>query len=453
MCKRITFFFLYLLFAPTIVFAKSDTISTDSLLLVPNASITAHKPMVSNHTDSIANIYQKALMRVVAERNKSLLNIKNKKGFDVYSLRMGLPPTFYSSSILQQFSVEDPTIYGDPNLVRMMLVNNALANMYVNSPSIVQQTDEQVKQSGTIREDVNTSLKVETKLADNVIHAEIDPKITQEVELVTRKPNFWKFSGSGSLQFTQNYFSDNWFQGGENNYAVLGLLTLNLNYDNKKNIQWENRLEAQLGFQTTGESDTHHSMKPTNNLLRITTKLGHKAYKTLYYTAQVQGQTQIVPLYENNSNTLISNFLSPLNLTISVGMDYKFETKNKKFRGNIYLAPCSYNMRYVLKKEVAEKHGIQKDHHAYHNFGPSATINCYWQIAKNISWNSRAYWISNFKYTNIEWENTFSFDINKYMSAKLFVYPKFDDSSKNYKGENGYFMMREWLSLGLSYKW
>jgi hypothetical protein len=39
------------------------------------------------------------------------------------------------------------------------------------------------------------------------------------------------------------------------------------------------------------------------------------------------------------------------------------------------------------------------------------------------------------------------------MSAKLFVYPKFDDSSHGYKGEHGYLMMREWLSLGLNYKW
>lgn len=434
-------------------FAQSDSsavINNDTLKMKKD-SATARVTW-TNRTDSIASVYQKALMLVVAERNKSLLRTR-KISSDVYSLRMMLPPTFYSSSVYQQFSVGDPAIYADSNLIRMYLVNNALAQMYVNSPGIVNKTDEQLKQSGTIRTDVNTSLTTETKLSDKVVNVDLSANVTQDVELVTRKPNFWKFTGSGSLQFTQNYFSDNWYQGGENNYAVLGLLTLNMNYDNKQNIQWENRLEAQLGFQTTGKSDTHHSMKPTNNLLRLTTKFGHKAYKTLYYTTQVQVQTQIVPQYESNSDNLISNFLSPLNLTVSVGMDYKFETKNKKFRGNVYLAPCSYNMRYVQKKELAGRYGIEENHHAYHNFGPSITVNCYWQIAKNVSWNSRAYWISNFNYTNIEWENTFNFDINRYMSAKLFVYPKFDDSSHGYKGEHGYLMMREWLSLGLNYKW
>jgi hypothetical protein len=35
----------------------------------------------------------------------------------------------------------------------------------------------------------------------------------------------------------------------------------------------------------------------------------------------------------------------------------------------------------------------------------------------------------------------------------LFIYPKFDDSSKHYKGEHGYIMMKEWLSFGFNYSW
>jgi hypothetical protein len=110
-------------------------------------------------------------------------------------------------------------------------------------------------------------------------------------------------------------------------------------------------------------------------------------------------------------------------------------------------------MRYVDRLSLSTKHGVQEGHHAYHNFGPSITVNTYWQIAKNVSWRSRMYWISNLKYTNIEWENTFNFTINKYLSATFFVYPKFDDSSTSYKGDNGYIMMQEWLSLGLNYNW
>lgn len=436
-------------------FTVLTLISTLAFSIKDEDSTMLSKSVVWRYSvDSIADIYGKKMEELVHQRNKAIRQNTYKRPLDVYALRMSLPPTFYSSSVLQQFSAETPDIRTDRSLVRMYLVNDALASMYVNRPEIIVQTDSQVEQAGTLRDDVHGSLTTDTKLSDKVVTVDLGAEMNEGVVLVTRRPNFWKFSGSGSLQFTQNYFSENWYQGGENNYAFLGLLTLNANYDNKQNVQWENRLEARLGFQTTSESETRRSMKPTDNLLRLTTKLGYKAYKTLFYTMQVQAYTQLVPLYESNSDVIRTNFLSPLNLTVSVGFDYKFQTNNNNFRGNVYLAPCAYNMRYVSNIDLATKHGIEAGHHAYHNFGPSITVNAYWQILKNLSWNARMYWISNFTYTNIEWENTFNFTINKYLSAKLFVYPKFDDSSARYKSEGGsFFMMKEWLSLGFNYNW
>ena len=137
-----------------------------------------------------------------------------------------------------------------------------------------------------------------------------------------------------------------------------------------------------------------------------------------------------------------------------MGIDYKFETKNHKFKGNVYLAPCAYNMRYVRRMELATRYGIEEGRHAFHNFGPSITVNANWQIVQNISWSTRIFWISDFNYTNIEWENTINFTINKYLTAKLFAYPKFDDSNRKSNGEEQNFLMfKEWLSLGLSYNW
>ena len=404
--------------------------------------------------DSISEVYSSALAQLVKQRHESLQRSSENVTLNAYSMHLVMPPTFYSSSVLQQFTAdmtEGPT---DPNLMRMYMLNDAFAKMYVNKPEIVEQTDDELLQAGTLRSDVNTTLTTDSKLSNKVVAVNLGTELDEKVELVTRKPNFWKLSGSGSLHFTQNYFSENWYQGGENNYSFLGLLTLNANYDNKKNIQWENRLEARLGFQTTGESDQYHSMKPTDNLLRLTTKLGYKAYKTIFYSTQVQAQTQLVPLYEANTDIIRTDFLSPLNLTISVGIDYKFETKNHKFKGNVYLAPCAYNMRYVRRMELATRYGIEEGRHAFHNFGPSITVNANWQIVQNISWSTRIFWISDFNYTNIEWENTINFTINKYLTAKLFAYPKFDDSNRKSNGEEQNFLMfKEWLSLGLSYNW
>ena len=322
-------------------------ISSLSLVAGINEDSTRLSKKVSwrYRVDSIADLYGKTLTGLAIQSRADIAHPSSETKVDAYSLRMVLPPTFYSSSVLQQFSVNENDIYADPYLLRMYMVNDAFANMYVNNPGIVVQTDDQVEKAGTLRDDVHGSLTTETKLTDKVVNVDLGADMNEGVELVTRKPNFWKLYGSGSLQFSQNYFSSNWYQGGENYYSFLGLVTLNANYDNKQNIQWENCLETRLGFQTTGKSETRHAMKPTDNLLRLTTKLGYKAYKTIYYTTQVQAYTQLVPLYESNSDNIRTNFLSPLNLTVSVGLDYKFATKNNNFRGNVYLAPCSYNMR------------------------------------------------------------------------------------------------------------
>ena len=65
------------------------------------------------------------------------------------------------------------------------------------------------------------------------------------------RPNFWSFSGDYYLQFLQNFISDNWYRGGESNYSALGSIALNLNYNNKQRVKWDNKLEVKLGMQTS----------------------------------------------------------------------------------------------------------------------------------------------------------------------------------------------------------
>ena len=50
----------------------------------------------------------------------------------------------------------------------------------------------------------------------------------------------------------------------------------------------------------------------------------------------------------------------------------------------------------------------------------------------------------------MEWENTFTFVVNKYISTNLFLYPRFDDGVKR-DDKYGYFQFKEYVSLGFSY--
>ena len=401
--------------------------------------------------DSTAYKYGQMLTELIVMRQARIASQLPDKRPDAYSLRMALPPTFYSSSVLQQFSTSRKPVVPDVHLESMYMVNDAFANMYVNRPELVMQTDANIKQAGTLRKDVQQPLISDTKLADKVVAVDLDKELNEDVELVTRKPNFWSFPGSGELKFTQYYYSENWHKGGNNTYSMLAILRQRANYDNRQKIKWENYLEMELGFQTV--SDKYRSLKPTNNLLRLTTKLGYKAFKTVYYTTEVRASTQLVSAYDDNSKNLRTAMLSPIDLRVSVGMEYNFRSKGGAFWGKLYVAPCAYDMRYVKHDNLVGRYGIKAGKHSYHKFGPYSTLEHNWNIYKNISWTGKIYWVSNFEYTNIEWENRFRFTINKYLNAELWMMPKFDDSSRSYKGDHGYLMMSEWFALGFNYNW
>ena len=62
--------------------------------------------------------------------------------------------------------------------------------------------------------------------------------------------------------------------------------------------------------------------------------------------------------------------------------------------------------------------------------------------------------MSNFKYNIWEWENTIDFTVTKLISAKMYLYPRLDDSTDRYRDMsrfNTYLMFKEWFSLGLTY--
>jgi hypothetical protein len=183
--------------------------------------------------------------------------------------------------------------------------------------------------------------------------------------------------------------------------------------------------------------------------LRLTSKLNLKAIRNWNYTIEAQGNTQMMQHF-NGDNSLKSRFLAPMDASLTVGMDYK---KNfKKGSISIFPGPLSYKMSYVAVPELATRYGIEEGKQSRHDVGSKLEVNFNYKLAKNITYKTRFYYYTPYDYVQLDWENTFSFQVNKYISTTLFFHTRFDDHVA--RNENwGFFQFKEYLTFGLNYSW
>lgn len=384
----------------------------------------------------------KAKLDSIYTANDSLVALQKK---DVKYYRLFTPLTYDPSVVGNKIKGKN-----DDEDVTASEIETALINMYIQHPELVETTVSRLQASASKAETAPTA-PVKRKVNIVKEEAQIEESIPTEeqAQLFTFKPNFWKFSGDYRLQFMQTHISDNWYQSGESNLSMLGDVVLQLNYDNKGKVKFENKLEMKLGFQTS-ESDSVHTLKASSDLLRYTTKFGLQATKNWYYTVQGIATTQFAYGLKTNNEKIFSDFFSPITVNLSVGMDYQANWLKGKLKGSFHIAPFAYNWKYVDRLNLATQHGIDEGHHSLQDYGSQITTNLTWQPMKDFKWSTRFFWYTTYKRTEIQWENTMTFAFSKYISANLYLHPRFDDSRKRADDES-YFQFKEYLSIGFSY--
>ena len=360
--------------------------------------------------------------------------------------RLFAPVTFYHNVANKSLSLDNDEVGKDPVADA---IDAALMHIYLNRPDLVGTTETELKEAGNVRRDVEKPLKNQVKLVDKVEGPVIDTPDDVPTEILIQKPNFWTKKGDGYLQFMQNFVSNNWYKGGESNYSMVGSLTLEANYDNRNKWKWDNKLEMKLGFMHS-RSDSVHKFKSNEDLIRYTGKVGLQAAKNWYYTLQMLAYTQFTRGLKANDLNTYSDFMSPFNLNLGLGMDYKVATKDKKLNGTVNLSPIAVNYRYVDRLDLATSYGLDEGKHSLVDFGSQVTADLTWKINDVVSWKSRLYAFTSYKRTEIEWENTFALRVSKYISANLFLFPRFDDSGKK-DDDLGYLQFKEYSSIGFTY--
>lgn len=397
--------------------------------------------------------------------------------------RLIAPPTLYTSPMKRALALEgdstatdntlpaESNLPGTKDLELLDELDHLLLLTYLKNPEKVKQTEARLMENASVSEEAmkksadNAALNVPTG------EAALAPVAATNTDMVVKKPNFWKTGGNLSNQWAENYFSSNWYQGGTSNLTILSLLTLDANYNDKQKVTWNNRLEAKVGFYMNNfyksEEEGRTKIQSNTDLLRFTSTLKLKAIRNWNYSAQFMAYTQMMNMY-NNDETLKSTFLSPSYGQFSLGMDWAKTFKKGSLAINI--GAITYNFRYVMNDTVLLKSGyIPKEqrkgeaeasfHHFYRDYGTKVTIDFNYPFTKSISYKTRFFYYTPFNagnsghhYVQTEWENTFNFQVSKYLSATLFFHARFDDS-RTPDEKLKYFMFKEYLTLGFNYSW
>lgn len=384
--------------------------------------------------------------------------------------KLVVPVTYYSEAIEEAFSISDwqpkipfvkdsvlkDSVFQVPRLTHSedidRNINKQLLTFYLQYPDLVRKNENDLKGVEPLADELRRIRKPKKEKVFSLLNSSNNVEQVKEKDLLVVKPNFWKIGGSGYAQFSQNYISDNWYKGGESTVALLSGAVFQFNYDDKQKVQFENKLEWKLGF-ISAPSDTVHQYKPNEDLFRFSSKLGYKAIWNWYYTVSAEFKTQFFSNYETNSDKLVSSLLSPSELNIGVGMDYKY-IKGDICNLSVLINPFNYTRYSVASDRVdPTKFNIEAGKKSENQLGSRLEATLKWVIIRGLTWDSRFSYTTNYEKVLSEWENTFTFAFNRYFSTKLFVHARFDDSVSRESPDDSFFQLQELLSFGVNYTW
>jgi len=363
-----------------------------------------------------------------------------KKNLLKYNLFIGRQPV-----TLIRYKIRVPEIENDADYLQSLRFN-ALQYIVITNPQLVAYRESELPsiedvKSGKI--DINYYEK--SKIIDDT-----KMSVKAQRKLIVEKASLspWTRRANAYLQFSQNYVSKNWHQGGSDNVAILGTLSGKLNYDNKKSIQWENSAEWRAGFNST-EGDNIRPLNTNDDIFRVNSKLGIKAKGAFFYSGLFDFSTPIFLTYKSvNSTDLKAAFMTPVRLNIGAGLDYKY----KKLI-SVMVSPFSYKYIYLNNPKVDPKlFGIKTGENVLSEVGSSLKIQGQYAPTKEITLDSRLNFYTNYTKVEIDWEIIGNFQVNRFLSTRIILNPRYDNTVILAAGDKAKLQFKELLTFGFSYK-
>ncbi|MDE6831310.1 MAG: DUF3078 domain-containing protein [Muribaculaceae bacterium] len=452
----------------TEVFTIGDLLDSDDAPATPDAVAVEDESLLTETEptkpiDPLADFPE----RLAAERERLEQPLEINTDIDVSNQL--LPRLFYLPVVFKPYDITLRSPYGDvttpaeaqpKSLGNELEWVNSLLSRHQDMEATIQQFA--VAYPWTVKYNQESLPEVPKRY-----YAAIDPKTatitvrevnpdmasaTSDITLGEIKKKHWLHTFVGSLHFSQAYISPNWYQGGNNNLNLIGDLKWNvkLNPAYHPKLLFETTVQYRLAINNAPD-DSLRSYSISQDLFQINSNFGLKASNNWYYSASLLFKTQLLNNYPTNSTALKAAFLSPGELNLGLGMTYS--KTYPKGSLNVSINPLSYNLKMCLNSRVDETSlGLKAGHKTLSQYGSNVEVKFDWKLAYNIKYATRVYAFTNYSYVQGDWENTLSFDINRFLSTQIFVHLRYDSSAKRLEDTSWHtWQLKEILSFGFTY--
>lgn len=300
---------------------------------------------------------------------------------------------------------------------------------------------------------ISDSNRLKTMVLDNIDVKRAIVKDLEEdrmdIERAIRYQNSpWRKELNLSLQITQNYATENWYQGAANSFAMLASAKGKLTY-NQDNLSWESTGEWRAGVSTVS-GDSLRIINTTDDVFRINSKFGYQLHKMWYVSTNVEFRTNLMNNWRKNTTELASAFLTPIRFMWGLGIDCK------PIKGlDINISPATYKMVYALNADPAKvnvtEYGIEAGKNSLNELGSSVRIDWKWRPVREIIVETNFYFFTNYKRIETELEVDVDFIINRYLSAKVMLHPRYDSAVEVNPNMKTKMQFKEFISIGFSH--
>ena len=262
----------------------------------------------------------------------------------------------------------------------------------------------------------------------------------------------WSHNGLAGFNLSQTAFT-NWSAGGENTVADNIYFNGSLNYKRDK-LSWTNDLSANYGQNFTQNTGWRKSIDNLN----FASKLGHQINETVYYAALLDFKSQLADGYKytDDDKTLVSKFLTPSYLNLSVGIDYK---PNSHIA--VYYSPVAGKLTMVTDTLLSEAYGIDAGKKVKPQLGSIFKVNVdYTFFEDKVTLKSvldlfTAY-DDTFGKVDVNWDVLIGYNLTKLLTLTFQSTLKYDDDIKTADSEGNIrgakVQFKEMVGLGISYK-